>query len=60
MTVRNSDGETVADEVHTAEISVNSLESTDLDFEFFHSGLPAGSYTAALELNCGKKIDEAF
>ena len=60
VTVRNSDGETVADEVHTAEISVNSLESTDLDFEFFHSGLPAGSYTAALELNCGKKIDEAF
>ncbi len=60
ITVKNAAGETVLSETHTSVISVTAMQSTDIPYELLGSGLPAGSYTAELELNCGKKLDEAF
>ena len=60
ITVENTAGETVLNEVHTSYITIRSMEIANINFEIFRSSLPAGSYTAELELNCGKKLDEAF
>lgn len=60
ITVKNAAGETVLSEVHSSAISVTEAQGADIPYELLRSGLPAGSYTAELELNCGKRLDEAF